>query len=273
MSIARSFAFAALAFLAALMPGTALAVDTLPTVELEELTWTELRDQIKSGTTTIIIPIGGTEQSGPQMALGKHNVRARLLAEKIALALGHTLVAPVIAYVPEGSVDPATHHMKFPGTITIPDPVFEKTLEYAARSFKLAGFRDIVLLGDHGGYQKDLTAVAARLNREWAGSKVRVHAIKEYYDAAQTAFAQALGQRGYTVEAIGAHAGLADTSLTLALDPRLVRTERLSAADTTAAGSGVQGDPRQASAELGTIGVDLIVGQSVAAIRRAVAPR
>ena len=53
-------------------------------VYLEELTWTEVRDALKAGTTTIILPAGGTEQSGPQMALGKHNVRARVLAGRIA---------------------------------------------------------------------------------------------------------------------------------------------------------------------------------------------
>src|ERR1700693_4356374 len=140
------------------------------TVLLEELTWTELRDLIGAKSTTIIVPVGGTEQSGPHMTLGKHNARVRILSEKIARALGSTLVAPVIAYVPEGRLNPATDHMRFPGTVTVPDETFRKVLEYAARSFKLHGFRDIVLLGDHGGTQADQKAVAARLNREWAGT-------------------------------------------------------------------------------------------------------
>src|SRR5712671_7931420 len=86
------------------------------TVFLEELTWTELRDLIQAGKTTIIVPIGGTEQNGPHMALGKHNARVKALAERIAHALGNALVAPVIAYVPEGAVEPPTGHMRFPGT-------------------------------------------------------------------------------------------------------------------------------------------------------------
>src|SRR5664279_759139 len=129
---------------------------TPSSVFLEDLTWTELKQQIAAGKTTIIVPIGGTEQNGPYMALGKHNVRSRALAEKIARALGNALVAPVVAYVPEGNLSPPTEHMRFPGTITIPDKVFEQVLESAARSFKLHGFRDVVFLGDHGGYQKDL---------------------------------------------------------------------------------------------------------------------
>src|SRR6516165_3974154 len=116
-------------------------------VYLEDLTWPELRAEIQSGKTTILVPIGGTEQNGPQMALGKHNVRAHVLAGKIARALGNALVAPVIAYVPEGDVDHPEGHLKFPGTITVPVGAFEQTLEYAAKSFRLAGFRDIVFLG------------------------------------------------------------------------------------------------------------------------------
>src|SRR5438552_4955617 len=138
------------------------------TVFLEELTWTELRDLIRSGKTTIILPTGGTEQNGPHMALGKHNVRVKALAEKIARGLGNALVAPVLAYVPEGRLAPPSGHMRFPGTITVPNDVFQKTLESAARSLVLHGFRDVVFLGDHGGSQADQKAVAARLNREWA---------------------------------------------------------------------------------------------------------
>src|SRR5262245_15401544 len=99
-------------------------------VFLEELTWTELSDLVKAGATTIIVPIGGTEQSGPAIALGsKHNARVRFLAGKIARQLGDALVAPVISYVPEGTIDPPTGHMRFPGTITVSDAAFEDMLE------------------------------------------------------------------------------------------------------------------------------------------------
>ena len=70
---------------------------TPSTVLLQNLTWTELRDQIRAGKTTVIIPIGGTEQSGPFVAVGKHNVRAEYLSEKIAEKLGNALVAPVVS--------------------------------------------------------------------------------------------------------------------------------------------------------------------------------
>ena len=247
----------------------AVAQTAPPSVFIDDLTWTELRDGIAAGKTTIIVPIGATEQNGPWMALGKHNVRAKALSEKIARALGNALVAPVVAYVPEGEVDPPTKHMRFPGTVTIPDSTFEKTLEYAARSFREAGFRDIVFLGDHGGYQKNELAVAGRLNREWQAQGTHVHAIEDYYRATQTAYVQMLKHRGYSDDEIGSHAGLADTALTLALAPDLVRTEPLAAAGKPSAAQGVYGDPRRATAQLGQLGVDIIVAQTVEAIRKA----
>ena len=241
------------------------------TVALEELTWTELREAVRAGKTTVIIPIGGTEQNGPHMTLGKHNRRVKALATQIAQALGNALVAPVVAYVPEGNVTPPSSHMRFPGTITIPEAVYEKVLESAARSFKLHGFRDIVLLGDHGGYRKLNRAFAQRLNREWATGPTRVYAVEEYYDAVDKAYPEALRQRGYTDAEIGTHAGLADTSLAMAIDPALVRPERLQPGAVGGAGEGVYGDPRRSNAELGRIGVDLIVTRTVEAIRAATA--
>ena len=245
-------------------------------VFLDELTSSEIRDQIRAGRRTIIVPIGGTEQNGPHMVLGKHNVRVKALAEKIALALGDTVVAPVMAYVPEGGVNPPTSHMRFAGTISIPDDTFQKTLEYAARSFKLHGFRDIVFLGDHASYQKDEKAVADRLNREWASTSVRVHALPEYYRAVSKTYAEELRKRGFADDEIGTHAGLADTSLALAIDPRLVRRELLKSARAPGVdreANGVAGDPRRATAELGQAGVDIIVTLTVEAIKRAVARR
>lgn len=237
-------------------------------VFLEDLTWTELRDLIGGGTTTIIIPIGGTEQSGPAMALGKHNARVKFLAEKIAERLGNALVAPVIAYVPEGSIDPPTAHMKFPGTITISDKVFEALLESAARSFKLHGFKTIVLIGDHGGYQADESAVADRLNAEWKKTPVRVFADLDYYRITQGPYVDKLLGAGAKHSEIGSHAGLADTSLMLAVDPSMVRKDRLAAAPKFTAADGVYGgDPTRSSAEFGQLGIDLIVNGTTDAIR------
>ena len=118
-----------------------LRAQTPDTVFLEDLTWIEVRDAIAAGKTTVIIPTGGTEQNGPHMVLGKHNFLVKYKAGEVAKRLGNALVAPVMAYVPEGNIDPPTGHMRFAGTITTPDEVFAKVLEYAARSLKQHGFR------------------------------------------------------------------------------------------------------------------------------------
>ena len=238
-------------------------------VYLEDLTWTEVRDDLRAGKTTMIIPIGGTEQSGPHISLGKHNMRAKVLAGKIATVLGNSLVAPVVAYVPEGDISPAKGHMRFPGTISITDQTFKSLLDGAARSMKQHGFVDIVLIGDHGGYQSQLKEVAARLNHEWAATKVRVHYIGDYYKAVDTDYVEALRKRGLSDEQIGLHAGAADTSLMMAIDPDFVRTVRSSPDAQERRKEGVNGDPRVSTAALGQIGVDLIVTHSVSAIRKA----
>ena len=252
----------AVALVAALACGTAEAAPRgaaargPDTVFLEQLTWTEVRDAVRAGTTTIIIPAGGTEQSGPCVALGKHNRRVAILSERIARALHNALVAPVVAYVPEGTIEPPQAHMRFTGTITVPPEVFEKTLESAAESFRAHGFKDVVLLGDHGGYQSDLAAVAERLNRRWAPTSARAHFIAEYYRSGS------------------GHADLDDTSLMLATDPSLVRAACLRSGIRLDASTGVYGaDPRAAGAQRGRTAADAQVAAAVRAIRKATARR
>jgi creatinine amidohydrolase len=242
-------------------------------VFLDELTWTELRDEIASGKTTVIIPVGGTEQSGPHMALGKHNIRAKVLAGKIATVLRNALVAPVVSYVPEGAITPPTAHMRYAGTISVPDEAFKSILDGAARSLKQAGFLNLVLIGDHGGYQPQLKAVAARLNRDWNGTPVHAWFIEDYYRAAASDYAQVLRAKGFSEAQIGTHAGVADTALMLAIDPSLVRMGQVPRDVAEGRAAGVEGDPRTATAALGQLGVDLIVSKTVAAIRRALGAR
>ena len=242
-------------------------------VMLEQLTWTEVQQALKAGATTVIIPVGGTEQSGPHMALGKHNVRVKVLAAKIATRLGHALVAPVINYVPEGAITPPQGHMRFAGTLSVSAEAFGGIVEGAARSLKQHGFRNIVLIGDHGGYQAQLKSIAARLNREWSATPTRVHFIEAYYRAAQKPYEDALRAKGLSDAQIGTHAGSADTSLMMATDPSLVHPERFDEAAREGVGAGTVGDPRKSSAALGELGVELIVARTVEAIRAAEAHR
>ncbi len=274
LSVLGSAALGVFGMLCALLLSTSASFARVPdVVQLEQLTWTEIRDAVRAGKTTIIIPIGGTEQSGPYIAVGKHNVRAAVLSDRIARQLGDALVAPVIAYVPEGDTDPPTSHMKFPGTLTVPTDVFERTVQSAAESFRVHGFINIVLLGDHGGYQSSLQAVAERLNERWAALRAarrpRAFFISDYYQAVEVTFAKELRARGFGKD-IGTHADLMDTSLMIAVDPSMVRLQPLRQAPTPPSASvGVYGgDPRKASATLGWLGIDAQVSAAVQAIRR-----
>jgi creatinine amidohydrolase/Fe(II)-dependent formamide hydrolase-like protein len=161
--------------------------------------------------------------------------------------------------------------MRYPGTLTLPSPDFQRVVEYAARSLRAGGFREVVLLGDSGDNQAPLRAAAARLAREWAGSGARVHFASEYYTTGADPsgpFASWLRAQGERQPAIGTHAGLADTSMLLAVDPRMVRADRLG---TAGAEPGVTGDPARARAEYGRRGLELRVEAAVVQIRRLIA--
>jgi creatinine amidohydrolase len=254
--------------LAATMSALSLSAvaQTPDTVFIEELTWTEVRDAIKAGKTTVILATGGTEQNGPHMVLGKHNFIIRHTAEQIARKLGNTLVAPVVAYVPEGNLDPPSGHMRYPGAITLPLEHYMKLLEYAARSFKVNGFRDIVFIGDSGGNQDGMKQVSEMLNKEWAGSGVRIHFVPEYYSGSGDAFRDWLIAQGEKKEDIGTHAGITDTSQLMALDPRLIRKDKL--ADRGGfEGSGVSGNPARASTAYGKKGLEIKIDTAVRRIK------
>ncbi|MBV1836943.1 creatininase family protein [Acetobacter estunensis] len=261
----RRFRFFPLA--AALSVLAPCAAHAAPQVEFQRLTWTEIRDALHAGYDTIIVPVGGTEQSGPYIAVGKHNVRAQALGDRIAQELGNALVAPVIAYVPEGSTSPRTSHMRFPGTISIPASVFTGLLKGAAESFRVQGFRLVVFIGDHGGYRHDMCRTAAELDKAWAASGAHAACSDGYYTVVGGAYAQALRAKGLGAD-IGTHADLSDTSLMLAVDPSMVRSTALKAAAKPGVSEGVYGgDPRYATAELGRIGIDMQVKAAVADIR------
>lgn len=241
-----------------------------PSVFIEELTWIEVRDALADGYTTIIVPTGGTEQNGPHMVLGKHNVIVEHAAGEIAERLGDALVAPVMAYVPEGPVDPPSGHMLFPGTVTLPEDVFMQVVAYAARSFRVHGFRDIVLIGDSGGNLDGLDRVSRSLNREWRGTDVRVHFIEQFTRGDE--FRNWLLSRGESERQIGRHAGIMDTSVAMAVDAGMIRPDKL-APSSDFRSTGVLGDPSRATAAYGEKGLAIQIEGAVRRIRELVADR
>ena len=236
------------------------------TVFIEEMTWTEIRDAIDGGMTTVILPTAGTEQNGPHMVMGKHRYIIEEASDRIARELGNALVAPTVTYVPEGDVDPPSGHMRFAGSITLPNEFFMKLVEYAGRSFRVHGFTDIVFIGDSGGNQRGMQAVAELLNEEWGGERATVHFIGDYY--ANNGFRDWLMEQGETDETIGRHAGISDTSILLYVEPEHIRQDQL-APGGGFENSGVSGDPTRASAEYGEVGMEMRVDAAVRQIRAA----
>ena len=234
------------------------------TVYLEEMTWIEVRDAVAAGMTTVIIPTGGTEQNGPHMVLGKHNYLVRYKAGEMADRLGDALVAPVMAYVPEGEVDPPTGHMRFAGTITTPQIVFEQVLEYAARSFAQHGFTNIALVGDSGGNQDGQAAVAEALNAEWTDTDARVHHVTAYYPGPGDDW---LIEQGEADEDVGSHASIHDTASLLFLNPSMLRLDKLGRG-VVGDGSGLVGNASRSTAGYGEQILEMQIDAAVRQIRQ-----
>lgn len=237
-------------------------------IEIEALTWVELRELVRHGKTTAIVPTGGVEQNGPHMVLGKHNYIVRHTAAAVARRLGDALVAPVVAYVPQGDIDPPTGHMRFPGTLSVPTEVFEQILEHTARSLRAHGFRTVLFLGDSGGNQAAQMRVAERLDAAWRDDGVRVFHIGDYYAPEANGQIRWLEQRGESRAAIGTHAGIRDTSELLAVHPDGMHMDRAKPhGGYRLRDVGVNGDPSRAGAEIGHALIDLKVDAAVRQIQ------
>src|SRR5207302_8878765 len=167
-----SFSHFFLACLAGASVLAAVAVGVDSRVLMDEMTTTEARDAIKSGKTAVLIFNASTEESGPHLVLGKHVYRARYLGERIARELGNALVAPVIPFAP------TTDEMRFPGTINLSPGTFSRVNEGVADSMMKAGFKHIILMGDHGGNQAPLKVRAPKLD-----AKHRSQGVSAFYSS------------------------------------------------------------------------------------------
>ena len=246
-------------------------IAALDSVWIEELTWMEVRDAMAAGRTTAIVATGGIEQNGPYLATGKHNVVLQGACEGIARALGNALCAPILKLVPEGSIDPPSGHMLFPGTLSLRSETFEMVLEDVASSLAAHGFEHIVLIGDSGGNQKGMKAVAERLTKKWGEDKrpSRAHYVPEFYryDELIEWMGKELGISEPMNE--GLHDDFAITAMMMAVDPEPVRfSQRVDARKASI--NGVSLEPLEKTREVGRKLLARRVEETVAAIRRAV---
>jgi len=219
---------------------------------IEKLTYMEVRDLIAAGYTTAIIPTGGIEENGPYLVTGKHNVILRSLCPAIAADLGNALCSPIVAFVPEGIIDPPSAAMHFPGSFSVRDETFHALLDDIASSLKQHGFKDIVLIGDSGGNQRGMAQVADELNNRWAGSGVAAHYVAEFYtpgwEAAERYTEQELGVA--ETRSDGYHDDIWATAMMMVSDPASVRYAQRVAAD-LASINGVDISSLESTVELG----------------------
>jgi creatinine amidohydrolase len=247
-------------------PPTAPSGKPPDTVFLEDLTWAEARDLIKAGTTTVIIGTAGTEQKGPHMVDGEHKFVMEYAADKIARALGKTLVAPIVTYVPEGSWENASGHMSKPGTITLPEDRFVELLVHAGRSLKSGGFTTILFLGESGGNRSGMRTAALRLNELWKGS-AKACWIDDYYTKAHAdQNAHVTRTLGVPADQIGNHANILDTSEMMFVNAKHVRPAKF-APGGGYENSGVSGDPTKSTAALGKIFLQIKIDNALAQIK------
>ncbi len=266
-------AIALAAFLAAAAPSAAPVPHTAtpPPVVMTDMTMTEVRDAIAAGKTTVLIFNGSIEQTGPHVVLGKHIYKAQYLGERIARELGNALVAPVMPFAPTGAeLD------KFPGTIDLSAETFSKVNEEVAANMVRAGFKYVILMGDHGGNQGPLEALAPKLDAQYRPQGVRVFFAGDVYAKADAEVEQYLEAHHFPASN---HGGVADTSELWAISARHIRPDKIAMGDPVNRGangdvsigpSGVEGDPRPSSPALGRRFNDIKVRLGVAEIRRLV---
>jgi creatinine amidohydrolase len=242
------------------------------TVWLEEMTWMDVRDAMKAGKTTVIISTGGIEPNGPWLALGKHNYILKANCDAIARKLGNALCAPIVPFVPEGSLEPKSGHMMTAGTISMREETFQALLTDVAHSFKMHGFRNIILIGDSGGNVTGMKTVAEKLNTQWNGSPVVAH-IPEYYNYA--AVGKLLDELGVTKPGQKRDALHDDPGITLNMlvtDPSSVRWEqRVKAGKATI--DGVSIADKAKALEIGRKIVDMRATTTADLIKKAIASK
>src|SRR5215469_1222406 len=247
-------------------------------VEIELMTYPEIYSAIhEQGKTTVLVVNGGTEQRGPHAVLGGHSLTAKLQGIDIARKLGNALVAPVMPFsIAGGHLNPKT-----PGSVNIPGPVFAAVNEAIVDSMVVNGFKNIVLMGEHGGGQKELEEVAKKTNARYSPQGVHVFFCGDFYEKTQNEFQQWLIANHLPPSS---HGGIPDTSLMMYLgDDSWVRKDKMVAGDpllppgtprdpnTPLVNNGVIGDPRPSTPEIGKRYFDLKTKNAVTQIQAMIA--
>ncbi|HVB42804.1 MAG TPA: mycofactocin biosynthesis peptidyl-dipeptidase MftE [Streptosporangiaceae bacterium] len=162
---------------------------------LADLTWPDVRDLARAGTF-LAVPIGSTEQHGPQLPLSTDTDVAEALCQRLAAARPDVLVAPALPYGSSGE------HAGFAGTISIGQAAVELAVLELGRS-AAETFARVLFVSAHGGNGEPVARAVRRLREE--SRDVAVFCPRWDGDP---------------------HAGYEETALQLALRPAAVRTDR-----------------------------------------------
>lgn len=249
-------------------PKTPRPIDAVDTVFLEDLTWMEVRDAMQAGKDTVIVATGGVEMNGPYLVTGKHNIVLKGTTEAIARKLGNALVAPIIAFVPEGDIEPPSFMMRYPGSISLTEPTFQALLTDICASMRTNGFKNIVLIGDSGGNQDGMKAVAEKLSQKWTDGKTKIVYVPEYYNYGN--IGKWLADQGIKESDEGLHDDFGMTAVMMSIDEKSVRTQQRIKANKFRI-NGVELAPKEKTIAIGTKIIDYRADTAVKAIRAALA--
>src|ERR1700730_859730 len=173
-------------------------------VEFEMMTWPEVKQALSDGKTTALFYTGGTEQRGPQNVNGGHNLMAKATVKAIALKLGNAIAMPVLPFTPNNA------SAELPGTIGLTNDILAAVLERISEQAIVTGFKNIVLMGDNGGGQRNVyRTVAKKLDDKYAPQSIHVYFCDEVYAKSRRDFDDWLALHGYPEST---HAGIPDTS-------------------------------------------------------------
>ena len=191
------------------------SVNVKNVVDLALLTHTEVYNKIHhEGMTSVLIPAGGTEERGPQDVLGGHTLIAHYNAVQVAKKLGNALVAPVLPITPNATgAHPGTTQ---PGAVMMPADVFKAVVAAEIESMAWSGFKDIYLMGDHGGGQKQMAEAAKEADAKLGSTGVHVYYIADFYSKTHDDIDMYLYEHKLP---IGGHGAMMETSEMLYMEP------------------------------------------------------
>jgi creatinine amidohydrolase len=190
-------------------------------MQLALSTWHEVEEYLRS-SLGIIIPIGSTEQHGPNGLIGTDHLDAEFVAKGVGDAIG-SLVAPTL------TIGMSQHHLGFAGSITLRPSTLIALVGDVVTSLMKHGFERFFFINGHGG---NVATVTAAFDEVYAASSMRgpgeaspVRCKMVFWS--QGARATALAKELYG-ESNGSHATAAEVSLSQHYHPESVKYAQMS---------------------------------------------